>query len=440
MEIDPIHQKNEPFFSAKEEKKGIKNIKDPLRDLGASSIEKSTQTPPSPSLAIIPLLSPSSQEMFAVVSTTSTGEREWCIITTPPLIEDSVKDLILEGWEANLREIEEEVQKLLNSPFYQQLQEIKNDPAHKNEAIDRIENISNPASSASLGVLSTLDRLHHLEKVTPSAPTENSEASADATQMVVIPFAIGLTIAGGFALATTEVTTPIHGISSNPLSKVVEMVEGLQPLFVKLSIQDMIPVINLMVIGPIYYHSWNEAISNFKNHERHNYTKVIQKFAQDIIKMVTDPTFIVTTTFNQMKSLQYSPPAEQERIMRMFKVILCGVALGLLYSIQVGKVQQGKFGGMESEELRDLLLGKMPPSISSEQPLTIHEELIQSTIQRTHEQLSLLSREDRVEIVHILLDYLGKTQELDPMLDPIKVFSETIAASHFKPNSPLIKV
>ena len=121
----------------------------------------------------------------------------------------------------------------------------------------------------------------------------------------------------------------------------------------------------------------------------------------------------------------------------MLKVVLIGVALSLLYSAEVGKVQKGKFGGIEPEELRDLLLGKLTGSPDPSKKLSEQEFLTSSLISRVWEQLEPLSIEDRTTAVEMLLSYITKQRDFDPMLDPAKVFDDAIDASRFNPKGKI---
>lgn len=400
----------------------------PHVDSGASVIEKSkaihAEVVPSMNSPI--LAAPSQQcEAFAVASLDATGRPMTSTIHSFVLKGEEVKNSVLEGWMNNLREIEEYVRQLLVSPMYQQLQETlrKGDP--QLGVVSGIQGAAS-ANAAARGegveLLSALDRLQVLERVPSSAEVSGISPSADSSAVLVLPLTAALLAGGGVAIGTEVV----QGV--NPLSGVMEMVANLQPLFPTVSVQDFVPLINLMIVGPLYFNSWNEAVSSLKNRERHNHLPAIQNFSKDVIKIVTDPHFVNHVLVNKMKGTEHLSQVDQDRLTRMLKVVLVGVALSLLYSAEVGKVQSGQFGGMEAEELRDLLLGKFTEFDSSKK-LSEHEQLTTSLIARAWEQLKPLSVEDRTAAVNMLLDYVAKKRDLDPMLDPAKVFDEAINAT-----------
>lgn len=407
----------------------------PHVDSGASVIEKSKaiQIDVVPSMSAPILVAPSQQcEAFAVASVDASGHLMTSTIHSFVLKGEEVKNSVLEGWMNNLREIEEFVRQLLVSPVYQQLQETlrKGDP--QLGVVSGIQGAAS-ANAAARGeqveLLSALDRMQILERVPSSAEVSGSSPSADSYAVLVLPLTAALLAGGGVAMGTEVIQ------GANPLSGVMEMVQNLQPLFPTVSVQDLVPLINLMVVGPLYFNSWNEAVSSLKNRDRQNHLPAILNFSKDVIKIVTDPHFVNHVLVNKMKGTEHLSQLDQDRLTRMLKVVLIGVALSLLYSAEVGKVQSSQFGGMEPEELRDLLMGKFT-EFDPNKKLSEHEQLSASLIERAWEQLKPLSVEDRTAAVDMLLDYVGTKRDLDPMLDPAKVFDEAIHST-FDPKTKM---
>lgn len=411
--------------------------KSPDVDSTASTIEKSksVRVDVVPPISTPILIAPSEQcEAFAVASLDASGRPITNTIHSFVLKGEEIKDSVLKGWMNNLREIEEYVRQLLISPVYQQMQEIlrKGDP--KLESISGVQGASssNPAArDGQVELLSTLDRWQTLERVPSSAEVADTSGSADSARLLIIPLTAALLAGGGLAIG--------HGVihSANPMGSVVEMVEQIQPLFPTVSLQDLVPLINLMVVGPLYFSSWNEAVSNLRGRDRQNHLPAIHNFAKDVIKIVIDPHFVQGILVQKMKGTDNLSPVDQDRLARMLKVVLAGVALSLLYSVEVGKVQSGKFGGMEPEELRDLLMGKFNELPDPAKKATEHEQLVASLIARTWELLNPLSAQDRTAAVEMLLSYVAKHRDVDPMLDPSKVFDEAIDATYFDPKDKI---
>ncbi len=111
---------------------------------------------------------------------------------------------------------------------------------------------------------------------------------------------------------------------------------------------------------------------------------------------------------------------EQENLGRMFKIVLIGVSLSLLYSAEVGKIQNGRFGGIEPEELRELLMGRfLKPSIDNDK-MSLQEELTFSLIKRIWEQLQPLSLKNRITAIDILMSYITQHRDFDSMVDRLR--------------------
>lgn len=407
-------------------------------DSGLSSIEKSKSVRPEliPPMSSPILSVPSGMDsmVFAIATLDASGHPYLNTVRSLVLQGEEIKTSILKKWGENLKEIEEQVRELLKSPLYIQLQEIrrKGDPQAKNvSGIQGAASANAAAKGESFDYLSSLDRLQVLEKVPPSAEITSAPPAKEGNPILVLPLAAALLAGVGLSIGTATVS------ASNPLGGVFELVQKVQTLFPQVSVQDLIPIINLMVVAPIYYNSWNEAVSNLKSGERHNYVQTAQQFAKDVIKIVMDPHFVKNTLISRMRGTENLSPEQQQRLTAMLKIVLIGVALSLLYSVEVGKVQGGKFGGIEPEELRDLILGKGTKPADPNKKMNLQEELTLSLIKRIHEQMELLSPKDREFAASMLLDYITQPRELDPILDPAKVFEETLSSTLFNPNEKI---
>lgn len=402
-------------------------------DSGLSSIEKSKAVPPDyvPMMSFPVLSVPTNADsvVFAVASMDSSGRPVTETVISFVMKGEEVKNDVLKGWAQNLKEIEEQVRQLLSSPLYLQLQEIRLKGEPTSSGVAGVQGTTSCAAGE-VPLLSSLDRLQVLERLPAIAEVSSPTAPKESAQVLILPLAAAMLAGAGLALGTQVVS------SANPLSSVAELVQQLQPLFPQVSVQDLIPVINLMICAPIYYNSWNEAVSNLRSGERHSFVQTAQNFAKDVIKIVTDPGFVQKTLISRMRGTDKLSTDDQERLTRLLKVVLIGVALSLLYSVEVGKVQgrkeSGKFGGMTPEELRDLILGKFTPDPNKK--LSEHEKLTASLIKRIHEQLQFLPVKDRELAVNLLLEYITEPRALDPMLDPVKVFDETLSSSLFNPH------
>jgi hypothetical protein len=342
-----------------------------------------------------------------------------------------VIDEMLDGWLKNIREIEEYVQQLLNSPQYQTQQDIRlnGDPKQGNVAgiqdpISANAAAANPttANVAPYTFMNALDRINNFERVSGVASTSESASASDAARQITTTLISTMVIGGVMSLGVTELTTSVDGLTSNPFVSSVELLEKLQPLFPQLVVQDMIPMINLMVASTFYAGALNDAVSNIREREGENHLEAAQNFASSVIKMVADPSSIMMTFVNKMEGADQMSPELKERMAAMVKLVLASVALSLLYSVEVGKVQSGKFWGMEPQEFRDLLNGTI--EINSSGDLTPQEQMMVTLLKQIKAQLDILSEAERAQTIETILSYVGGNHNLQGMLDPGHVFRE----------------
>lgn len=403
----------------------------PSVESGVSSIEKSKAVKPDiiPPMDAPMLAAPSVEgEAFVIASLDSTGKPIESIVYSFVLKADAIKHEVLEGWMENLREIQEYVKQLLASPVYQQLQEIQRKGDLHFASVSGVQGVTSAngaEKNEQIELLSSIDRWQALGKVPPSAEVPDHAATSDSSKVLVLPLTAALLAGGGFSMGAGIV----H--SANPAAEVIEMIGQIQHLFPTVSVQDLVPLINLMVVGPLYFNSWQEATNNLIHRDRKNHLPLIHHFSKDVIKIVADTQFINGLVVKQMKGADNLSSQDQERLTRMIKVVLIGVALGLLYSAEVGKIQENQFGGIEPEELRDVLMGKTLPDEKTKG--SEHQQLTVNLVTRGREQLQSLSIEDRVDAVEMLLSYITKSRDLNPMLEPVHVFNETLQSTQFKP-------
>lgn len=396
-------------------------------DFGISSIQKSEAV-----LALIippmntPVLSPPTQSnevSFAVQSVDAQGNASVRLIESSRLKEQEITDKMLDSWAQNLRLIAEEIQRRLHDPLYVQLQEIltKGDPSQGTlgsvASAKGVEGVAKQAAEQAEH-WAHLDRLKSMEKVDPTSKTEKGEPVNTGGQFLIFPVAGMMLVGGGMALGGLD-----------PVSRVVEFVQGLQPLMPSLNVQDIIPLINLLVVGPIYAQSMHEMLTHLSNKEGEHYKEIAHQFAKNVIKIVADPDFILKNFMNTLKEAHSFSEQQKQVLNVMFKIVLCGVALSLLYATDVGKVQKGKFGGMTPEEFRDLLNGQLAPQQKKGEKLEEGNVLTLTLLKQVHHYLwfSGLTPQERSLALEELLDYVFDTKELE-LLEPAKIFQNTASS------------
>lgn len=405
---------------------------------GVSSIEKSKHVVVSP--AILPnfpiLQMPTNDDSFSLAihslsSSDKSGTIEQFMMSQQLKLQD-ITNNILDSWNKNIQEIAEETRRIVNSPAYQAILEIQ---VHGNAGT--ISPISaNPASinptAANLSpeaLLSTINRLQAFEGIGVSPSEKTSESSPDMVKTITIPFlsvmfAGGALVAGTMQLSATGMTTPVTGA--------MDIVQRLQPVLPQL-MPDVLPMVNLLVMPLIYYTSWDHAIGSIRNKEGHNSQQLIQDFAKQIIKMVSNSDFIMANLVNKMNKAEQMSPQAKEQAAAMIKLILASLSLSLLYSQDVGKVQGQKFWGMEAQEFQGLLTGQIALPDPNRPKATSQDRLMATLLKLVKAQLDVLPPETKAQMMNILFDYLSDPRKLQDAMDPYKVFHDLLANSQFNP-------
>lgn len=336
-----------------------------------------------------------------------------------------ITDDMLDSWLKNIKEIEETVRRLLNSPAYLALQEIrlKGDPSQGISGIQ--SNTEANAMMSHQSLLSFIENAKAIERVPPNATIPDHNSPDDATKAITIPLVAAVLVGGALSLGIFELNTSMTGMSSNPFIGPMEVVDRLQPLYPQL-IQDVLPMINLAVMPLIYFTSWETSVGNMRNGERESHIAETQNFAQQVIKMVSDPAFVMVTFVNRMQGADQLSPERKDQLAAMVKLILASVALSLLYSVEVGKVMDGKFWGITPEEFRGLLSGALPIGNPDDPNLTESQRLELTLLSQIKVQLDILSPEQKLESIELLFAYLTENKNVESMLDPAKVFSQVL--------------
>ena len=153
-----------------------------------------------------------------------------------------------------------------------------------------------------------------------------------------------------------------------------------------------------------------------------------QGFAKDVLKIMGNPAWIIASFVNRMEGASQMNDAQKQEMGLVVQLILGGVALGLLYSAEVGTASRGKFGGMQPQELRDLLNGKLPSPFAGTKDGAVGTALLG----QMRALLATLSPEKSTAALEAILNYLGNTRALNQMRTPSKVFQEVLSYATFQ--------
>lgn len=350
---------------------------------------------------------------FVVTSVDSAGRPTEQTIHSYVNAEKTSQNDMWDRFQETYREIAEYVRVLLANPYYRDLLQITSQ-GEATTKIGGIQNIQTPHIS------SVINQMAAIENVSQEEKTQQKTSSFSE---IILPLT-GSLLSGALVI----------GVASGPAGSLVQVIESLQPLFPQVAVQNLIPLINLTIMGPIYFNLWNESREKQAQEtpRERTHIRTIQTFSKNILKIVNDPSFISSTLLAQIKGSESLSREDLCRLSNMLKIILLGTALSLMYSADVGKVQDGKFGGMTSEEFKSLLLGEWNDLSESHIPKNEHEEITNSLIKQMWLILHELKNDDRAYILERLFNYVADPKMLSPMLEPSKVFKEVLASQTFQ--------
>lgn len=306
---------------------------------------------------------------------------------------NEIKQAILDKWNQNIQQIKEDVERMLKSATYLHNDEIRRKGSD------------------------TPDLTHALEQ-------------AEKASAATLPMMASMVVGGSLMLTSMDVSAT----SATPVSGSVEIVEKITTLYPQLTTENVLPLVNLMIAAPLYLHAWGEASSKTAKEGDVSALPMAQGFAKDVLKMMGNPAWIIASFVNRMDSAAQMSDAQKQEMGLVVQLILGGIALGLLYSAEVGTASGGKFGGMQPQELRDLLKGKLPSPFAG----TKEGYVGTSLLGQIRALLATLSPEKSTAAVEAILQYLGNSRALNQMGTPSKVFQEVFSYAAFqKPDKTL---
>lgn len=371
-------------------------------DSGASTIEESKliATLMTPLLSSMPLLIPPLKETETVDGLSSildmmNERKKMNFLYSMAVQMGEIIHNMNETFADNLEEIKEETKRIIDSRAY-----LDKEEQRRKEKVHGVES-----------EIAWLDKL-----------SRDFQIQAN----LEIPFTVLFTVAGGLALGKMET-------KNDAVNDVTKLVVRLQPLVPQVKLEEIQPLINLMVMAPIIFRPLDEQVGNSKVNEVKNYAKLVHNFAKDVIKMVTDPTFALLSVVNNIERVDHLNQKQKLHLIAMLKLILSSVALSLLHSLEVGKIQGGKFFGMEPIEFRALLDPNKPLlKPKPEEKMNPQEKLMWSLIHIIRLQMADLPSENISSTIDHVLEFLSQSQRVDKLLDPSKVLMQVFQSMNYK--------
>lgn len=368
----------------------------------------------------VPILVPPPHEPSAGLRLERTA-----LITSAQTVNDQVKESILKGWQNNIEQLSAQIKAIVNSPAYQELQRNKIHGDSKSAAVSGVQSASsanvaaaNPVAGGSFNIISAIEQALSVLRMADTHPSKESDSAEGVVPMTALVFMQGALVLGEF-----ESSVSPTGMTSNPVPGSMQILDTLQSNL-NLSPDQSIPMINLAVIFFIYSLAAEEAISRFNQNEGKSDLEKVQAFARDVIRMVSNPDYVMANFVNKMEGTDRMDPDRKAIIATTMRLILATVALSLLHSLEMGKVQQGEYWGMLAEDLKAVLMGeKNPPADSKQEPTEI-ERLSSTLVKLVRDQIAALPENVRASTIETILHYIESSHDVEKMLDPAKLITE----------------
>lgn len=400
-------------------------------DRGASTIEASKLVATLltlPLLSSAPILVPPSKESDSVEGMTSilasmNDRKKMSFLFSVAQQMGEIIHKMNETFAENLKEIQEETRRILESWPYRIKEEIriKGDPKTGN-----VSGGLTPEAALALAPKEDHKKDLKVKAVDNVERLEQLHQKVKAQSELEIPFTVLFTVAGTLAFGKMA-------LKNDALDDVAKLVERLQPITPQIKDEEIKPLINLMVMTPIIFRPLDEGIGNIKNAKQVDYAKLVENFAKDVIKMVSDPTFALLSIVNNIERVDNLTPDQKGKFIAILKLILTTVALSLIYSLDVGKIQEGKFFGMEPLELRALLdPDRELPLLDPKKKMTPNEELMWTLINLSRLQMAELPRESKESSLDAIMEFLSKKSHVGKLLDPSKVLLQVLQSMDYK--------
>ena len=323
----------------------------------------------------------------------------------------------------SLDKIIEETRRILNSTSYRDEKEFRRQSRLPDEGKDEISGL---ASTAEKVELQSKIKTSNDESLSSIQGIDKLSHELRGMEKLDIPFTVLFTVAGTLALGKLSSENESAG-------DLVKLIQQLHPLVPEVKIEEIIPIINLMVMAPIIFRPLDEAMQHQKGGQRANYAQLIPNFAKDVIKMVTDPTFALLNIVNNIEQMDHLNPKQKQEFVALLKLILLSVALSLMYSLEVGKIQGDKFLGMEELEFKALLDPEKPLiKQKPEKEMSSNDRLIHSLVNQIRLQMADIPVEERSEAIQAILNFLKQNRRVDKLLEPSKVLTGVLEAMDYK--------
>lgn len=413
---------------------------------GVSTIEESTKVVNAfapaanfPVLGVPDMDANVSVKLIGIMSKDN-GDALIAFFKTQQLAESDIINRMLDNWNNSIKEEEKKRMAIINNPLIIALEQLRLHPQNDASSTTTVNAISTTpvTSTQHTQLISPLERLKDYGKLSPTVEITEPNNKENPFNTITIPFMATIIVGGAVAVGVFEMSVSPGGMSSTPFSSPAEIVNRFQFLGPEL-IQNALPIVNLLVMPLIYNTSWEVLIGNMKTKEKDNNLNLARSFAEKTIKIVGDSDFIMVNLVNKLINTEKLSPEEKNKLIAVVKFMLASLALCLLYSVEVGKVRDGKFWGMEPKEFQGLLNGTIEIPDPTKGKLSKDDQLKYTLIRQIKSQMDALPKELIAKTIETLFEYLTHPHNIDDMLDPLKVLSQLFESSQFDNESPTLE-
>ncbi len=379
---------------------------------GSSSIEKSksVQIPDFLLLMDIPILSPPTAEGDAISLADSvtnilqkagfdTFSNQDLSLSIQALLrfqamQHEVGDKILEQWVENLKEIDDEIRKVLQSFAYQQIQEEK-DPVKRAEENEKTLAIA--AVSSHTGRV--LQAVHEASSVDPTG----AALAVGGLALVAIPAATGL-----FGIESS-VTHVAEATMTQAANQMVPMIPS--------NMAAELGLIGALLMTPLLYQtSWNGGVGAIGEKGAMDPLIQAQAFAREVLQLGLKEGFLGNYMHALVETLPVEvtkgQPLSRAEMLAMVRLLLGVIAFGWLNAAEQGTKQASLV------QLAAILRGEMP--VPEDDPLK------SSLFTMIHAQMALISKGHLAHVIEGILAYLENASLPKKAFRPSEILRDAI--------------
>lgn len=373
-------------------------------DSGTSTIEESRNVAQAfvPPLNFPILSIPTNEGTLLVSMTSAIGSNNnsaaiQSLLSSATLRSDIINDM-LDKWMENLREIDEENKKRINSSEYLAQQQI------------RIHGLHPVAGAIVQNAVDALNQIvsHKID----NRPSTNYAEQKASDEMVVETAMVTSIVAGAVALGVVSQVSA-EGTVSGFFANAPQMISQVDPTLPQNVVANSIMMINLMVAPLIFFKSWDAAVGNVGQKAEKTNMQLAEGFAKETIKIYGDDVLLLGI-LSKVAGAETLPPEARSQLIAMIKLVLTVHALALLYIAEAGKVSPQEILGMLKGEIA------IPAG-----------DLKATLIKMIKNSLQDLSPAARARALEAVFEYLDSEPSFKEMLKPAEVFHHVLDTSAF---------